>query len=137
VDGTVETVLTVDGSIMTAVNFNADSLVFTLITPRSWTADPFNGPQFTVLSGDLFGSVIGIHANLQCTPCSPVEAFVLGDTLFVNWQGGGGNTGDTITIDFAPVSAVPLPSTWVLMLTGFAGLAALRLFRIPRAISAV
>ena len=59
-------------------------------------------------------------------PCNPVTAFVLGDSLYVNWEGAGGHdVGDSITIDFSvgdPVATVPEPSTWTIMLTGFAGL---------------
>ena|SRR6516162_5520589 len=83
----------------------------------SYTGDPFNGPVFTVLAGNSFGSVNQISPNLHCTPCTPVTAFVSGDSLFINWQGAGGNTGDTIEIGFAvggpvspPISSVPIPN---------------------------
>jgi len=117
----VETVLTVDGVINTEVNFNADSLVLTLTSAVFYIADPFNGPVFTVLRGNSFGSVIGIHDNRHCTPCSPISAYVSGDSLFINWQNSGGIVGDTIKIDFAvggPVSEVPIPSVG----TGLPGL---------------
>jgi hypothetical protein len=79
-----------------------------------------------VLSGNSFGSVTNIVENLHCVPCNPIRAFVLGDSLYVNWEGaGGGQVGDSITMIFSvgnPVSAVPEPSTWAMMLIGFAGL---------------
>ena len=96
----VETVLTV-GSANTEVNFNADSLVLTLTSGVVYTPAPFNGPVFTVLKGNSFGSVIGIHDNRHCSPCSPISAYVSGDSLFINWQNSGGYVGDTIEIDFA------------------------------------
>ena len=91
------------------------------------TQDPFNGPVFTVLSGNSFGSVTNIVENLpHCVPCNPVTAFVLGDSLYVNWEGAGGHdVGDSITMTFSvgnPVNAVPEPSTWAMMPLGFAGL---------------
>ena len=111
-DHNVETVLTVDGVINTDVNFNADSLVLTLTSGVFYIADPFNGPVFTVLRGNSFGSVIGVQDNRHCSPCSPISAYVAGDSLFINWQNSGGIVGDTIKIDFAvdgPVSSVPGP----------------------------
>jgi hypothetical protein len=35
----------------------------------SYTSDPFNGPVFSVVSGnETFGSVTGVTTNLHCTP---------------------------------------------------------------------
>ena len=121
VDGTVETILT-DDNTQWSVNFNESTLLLTLINAGAsgsifYTDDPFNGPVFTVLAGNSFGSVNQISPNLHCTPCTPVTAFVSGDSLFINWQGAGGNTGDTIEIGFAvggpvspPISSVPIPN---------------------------
>jgi hypothetical protein len=121
VDGTVETILP-DDNTQWSVNFNESTLLLTLIDAGIggsvfYTQDPFNGPVFTVLEGNSFGSVNRISPNLHCTPCSPVSAFTSGDSLFMNWQGAGGNTGDTIEIGFAvggpvspPVSSVPVPN---------------------------
>jgi hypothetical protein len=90
--------------------FTGNALLLTLTAPVSYTSDPFNGPVFTVLSGNSFGSVTGINSSLHCSPCSPVTASVSGDSLLINWQGAGGDIGDTIEVDLAvggPVSAVP------------------------------
>ena len=41
-----------------------------------------------------------------------MTAFVSGGSLFVNWEGAGGQVGDTVTVDFTVagrVSAVPGP----------------------------
>src|SRR5262249_46071196 len=126
VDGTVETILTIDNPSRWSVNFNGSSLLLTLtVTAVSgsvfYTDDPFNGPVFTVLAGNSFGSVTQISPNLHCTPCTPVTAFVSGDSLFINWEDAGGNTGDTIEIGFAvggPISSVPTPNVG----TGLPGL---------------
>jgi hypothetical protein len=55
-----------------------------------------------------------------------------GDSVYVNWEGAGGHdVGDSITITFSvgnPVSAVPEPSTWAMMLIGFCGLSSSQTF---------
>ena len=80
VDGTVETILTVDNT-QWSVDFSDSSVLLTLIVAGSsgsvfYTDDPFNGPVFTVLAGNSFGSVNQISPSLHCTPCTPVTAFV-------------------------------------------------------------
>jgi hypothetical protein len=138
VDGSIETTLFfgnpgTDFSTYHAwnVRFDGNSLTLTVapagITDAFMTQDPFNGPVFTVLSGNSFGSVTNIVENLpHCVPCNPVTAFVLGDSLYVNWEGAGGHdVGDSITVTLsvgAPINAVPEPSTWAMILLGFAGL---------------
>jgi PEP-CTERM motif len=110
------------------VYFTGNSLTLTMApapeTNVSYIPDPFSGPVFTVLSGNSFGSITGVHENNPaCVPCTPVTAFISGDSLYVNWQGAGGALGATIEVDFSvggPVSTVPEPSTWILMLTGVA-----------------
>jgi hypothetical protein len=135
VNGTVETVLNLNpghGDVTTNVMFTGDSLLLTLTAQVSYTSDPFNGPVFTVLSGHSFGSVTGIDTSLHCSPCSPVTAFVSGDSLFINWQGAGGDVGDTVAVDFTvgrPVGrAVPEPVALPLFATGL-GLMALFAWR--------
>jgi hypothetical protein len=98
------------------VFFTGNSLTLTMapapLTSVSYTADPFNGPVFSIVSGNAFGSVTDVVTNLHCTPCDPVTAFVSGGSLYVDWAGAGGDVGDTITVDFTvagPVSAVPGP----------------------------
>jgi hypothetical protein len=140
VDGTVETSLQI-GTNPTYyskwdVSFGADSVTLTMapapFSSVSYSPDPFNGPVFTVLSGNSFGSVTGIYPNLHCTPCSPVTAFISGEDLFINWQGAGGNVGDTIEVDFtvgSPIAAaVPEAPTLPLFATGL-GLMALLAWR--------
>jgi hypothetical protein len=108
------------------VNFGANSVTLTMVpapfTSVSYTGAPFNGPVFTVLSGNSFGSVTGIHEdNPTCVPCTPMTAFVLGDGLYINWQGAGGSVGATVEIDFTggePINAVPAPPTLLLFATG-------------------
>ena len=108
------------------VNFEANSVTLTVLpspTPSaSFSPAPFNGPVFTVLSGNSFGSVTGVvEINPNCVPCVPITAFVSGDSLFINWQGAGGDVGNpqnggdpptTITVYFSggePIASVPGP----------------------------
>jgi hypothetical protein len=65
-----------------------------------------------------------------------VLAYLLDNSLFINWQGGGGSTGDTIRINFSvgdPVfpSAVPLPAAFPLFAAGL-GVLGLRETERPR-----
>jgi hypothetical protein len=136
VDGTVETLLKVGatGTTNWDVNFNANTLVLTFVGTSGYVGSsvfyspaPFNGPEFTILSGNSFASVIGVQADLHCAPCNPVQAYVSGETLFVNWEGAGGDVGDTIEVDFsvggpvgvpAPIMAAGLPGTITVLVGG-------------------
>jgi hypothetical protein len=137
----IETILNVNpshGDFTTVVDFDADSLLLTMTAAVSYTGSPFNGPVFTVLSGHSFGSITGVEVDRHCTPCSPLAAFLSGNSLFINWQDGGGTVGDTIRINFSvgdPVfpSAVPLPAAFPLFAAGLGGLGLLgwRRKRVP------
>jgi hypothetical protein len=99
------------------VNFEANSVTLTMLpaplSSVSYSSAPFNGPIFTVLSGNSFGSVTGlVENNPTCLPCTPITAFVSGDSLFINWQGAGGSVGATITVYLSggePIASVPGP----------------------------
>jgi hypothetical protein len=117
------------------VNFSANSVTLTMapapFTNVSYSADPFNGPEFKVLSGNSFGSITGLVVNNpDCVPCTPITAYLSanGDTLFINWEGAGGGVGDTITVGFSvggPVGGpivTPLPAALPLFATGLGAL---------------
>jgi hypothetical protein len=99
------------------VNFEANSVTLTMapapLSNVSYSPDPFNGPVFMVLSGNSFGSVTGVvENNPDCVPCTPKTAFVSGNSLFINWEGAGGNVGATITVFLSggePIASVPGP----------------------------
>src|SRR5207302_330145 len=99
------------------VNFEANSVTLTMapapLLSVSYTQAPFNGPVFTVLSGNSFGSVTGlVENNPTCLPCTPITAFVSGDSLFINGQCAGGSVGATITVYLSggePITSVPGP----------------------------
>jgi hypothetical protein len=132
VNGSVETALLVGNPVSYSawdVNFNANSVTLTMatapLTDVFYSADPFNGPVFTVLSGNSFGSITGLVVNNpDCVPCNPITASLSGNSLFINWQGAGGEVGDTITVDFSvggPV-ATPLPACLPLFASGLGAL---------------
>jgi hypothetical protein len=106
----------IDGDIDTGVDFGVSSVVFTFQQDTIWSPFPFNGPEFSVLSGNPFGNVVGV------TSPEPVDAHVDGGVLFVNWQGDSFKTGDTITIAFG----VPEVPAWAMMFLGFAFLGVAR-----------
>jgi hypothetical protein len=124
VNGTVETALFVGNPVYYSawdVSFNANSVTLTMApapqTDIFYSGDPFNGPVFTILSGNSFGSITGMVVdNPDCVPCNPITAYLSGNSLFINWEGAGGKVGDTITIDFSvggpvsgPISGAPGP----------------------------
>jgi hypothetical protein len=108
-----ESTLCVDGN-PTLVDFSASSLVLTAPSV-SYTGTAFNGPEFGVNSGNPFDPV----SSVVTSGGQSVSAYVSAGTLFVNWEGQGFTSGDTVTINFA--GAVPEPSTWAMLLLGFAG----------------
>lgn len=86
--GAVETTLFIGNPVFYSawtVNFIANSVTLTMapapLINVFYSDAPFNGPVFTVLSGNLFGSVTSVVTDLHCTPCNPVTAFVSGSTF--------------------------------------------------------
>jgi hypothetical protein len=112
----VETDLSINFDFDTEVDFGASSLVLTAVQDVTYLPYAFNGPEFFVLTGNPFGTVISV------TPPAgePVDAYVSGGVLFVNWQGDSFKAGDTITIAFG----APEAPAWTMMALGFACLGA-------------
>jgi hypothetical protein len=106
----------IDGDLNTGVDFGASSVVFTFQQDTVWNPFPFNGTEFAVVSGNPFGKVVGV------TSPQPVDAYVDGGVLFVNWEGTSFKAGDTITIAFG----VPEVPAWAMMFLGFAFLGVAR-----------
>jgi hypothetical protein len=104
----------IDGDLNTGVDFNASSVVFTFQQDTTWNPFPFNGTEFAVVSGNPFGTVVSVTSPVG----EPVDAYVSGGVLFVNWQGDSFKAGDMVTVAFG----APEPSTWAMMLLEFAGL---------------
>jgi hypothetical protein len=97
------------------VDFSANALTFTFETAASRSPGTFNGPEFTVLSGNPFDPISSVVISGGQT----VNAAIVGGVLEVNWQNQLFAQGDTVVVNFSP--AVPEPSTWAMLLLGFAG----------------
>jgi len=121
VDPGVETVLSISSNLhpgtpdIVNVDFSAYALTFTFLNAQLRTGGTFNGPEFTVLSGNPFGAIDSVVISGSQT----VSASIVGGILEVNWQGQTFAADDTVVINFA--SPVPEPSTWAMMILGFAG----------------
>ena len=113
----VDSILNIgSGNAIVQVDFSANSLILTQTVETSFSPAAFNGPDFQIVTGNPFGVVSSVVASGG----QNISAWVSGDTLFVNWQGMGFASGNTVTVNFT--SAVPEPSTWAMMILGFAGI---------------
>jgi hypothetical protein len=116
----IETVITVEGLTTLSIDFSADSLSIILNTTSTsfltWNSQPQNGPVFDVLSGNPFPAI----QSFSTTNNGPLNVFLNSGELVVDWAGMSYKNGDRVFVQFA--SAVPEPSTWALMLLGFAGI---------------
>ena len=81
----------------------------------------FDGFIMTVLSGPTVTSAVADASS----GFFPVGLAIVGNQLQINFQGVAGNLNASplsSLIDVSTSSAVPEPSTWAMMLLGFAGL---------------
>jgi hypothetical protein len=121
VDPGVEAVLSITSNLhpltpdIINVDFSAYALTFTFLNAQTRSVGTFNGPEFTVLSGNPFGAINSVVISGGQT----VNASFVSGVLEVNWQGQAFAANDTVVINFA--SPVPEPSTWAMMILGFAG----------------
>jgi hypothetical protein len=97
------------------IDFSASSVTFTYLTGIGWTPGSFNGPEFTVVSGNPFDPI----ASVVVSGSQVVNASLVGGVLEINWAGQLFARGDTVVVNFA--NAVPEPSTWAMMILGFFG----------------
>lgn len=114
----VESVLTVDGSVTTDVDFSDATLVLTPTFAVGYAGASFHGPAFSVLSGNPFGTITSVATSGGQT----VTAAIVAGVLEVNWQNQTFSAGDTVTVNFA----VPEPGTFALFGAGLAGLSLVR-----------
>ena len=118
-----ETIISIEEVTDLHINFDSASLLITLntILPAPiWGSADQNGPAFTVLSGNPFPAISSVSST---GIIGPVSAFLSSGVLFVNWAGLAYRDGDTVTVNFAPVSAVPLPAALPLFVGGLAAMA--------------
>jgi hypothetical protein len=78
----------------------------------------FNGFGITVLSGSLITSAITDASSTL----DPLSLAIVGNVLWVNFEGIPTSGITTAVIDVGTSSTVPESSTWAMMLMGFAGL---------------
>ena len=97
-----------------AIDFTAYAVTFTWLNAASRTAAAFNGPEFTITSGNPFSAITNV-VSVGHT----VSASLVGGVLEVNWAGQTFAANDTVVVNFA--SPVPELSTWAMMILGFAG----------------
>jgi hypothetical protein len=76
-----------------------------------WLSYAFNEPEFFVLSGNPFGSVVDVTSPVG----ELVDAHVSGGILYVNWQEDSFKAGDTVAIAFG----APEAPAWTMMAFGF------------------
>jgi hypothetical protein len=62
----------IDGDLDTGVDFHAASVVLTFQQDTTWLPYAFNGPEFSVLTGSPFGSVVSATSPAG----EPVDAYV-------------------------------------------------------------
>jgi hypothetical protein len=103
------------GNDLINVDFSAFALTFTFLNSETRSTGSFNGPEFTVLSGNPFGAITSVVAPSGET----VLASIVNGVLEVNWEGDSFREGQTVVINFA--NAVPEASTWAMMVLGFFG----------------
>jgi hypothetical protein len=107
--------LTIPGAFdQISIDFAASSLTFTFLNAETRSPGTFKGPEFTVTSGNPFGSILNVAAGNHT-----VTESLVGGVLEVNWEGQSFATNDTVVITFA--NAVPEASTWAMMILGFLG----------------
>jgi hypothetical protein len=78
----------------------------------------FNGFEITVLSGPLITNAVPDAASTF----DPVSLSIMGNELFVNFQGVNAGVGTSIIDVTTAASTIPEPSTWAMMALGFGAL---------------
>jgi hypothetical protein len=85
--------------------FSADNLIFP------------DGPKFV----DFFGLTFKLGQGTQENIFAPTSASLLPSDVYVVLQSTSSGTGFSGTVEFALTAAVPEPSTWAMLILGFAG----------------
>jgi hypothetical protein len=103
------------------VNVQDNQIIITDATSTGLPYQPatFNGWVLDVISGPAITSAVTDSSSTIV----PVNEFISGGNLYINLQNVTATTGGSTIVDFTTgaVGAVPEPSTWAMMLLGFAG----------------
>src|SRR5262249_16926121 len=92
-------------------DFSDASFVINFSGTAGWTPGAFNGPVFTVLSGNQFDPVSSVTGMDSGRVSEQVVNGAL--ALTINWNGLTFHPGNRIEIEFAP-TATPLPPAWTM-----------------------
>jgi PEP-CTERM motif len=130
IDGGTQTIAT--GTVfsfddLVTITFSASEITITTEVTGFNPYDPFNGPDLAFLSGPAITNVTEDSASTPSFATGSVLSFGAND-INVNLGGTCATrcvVGEKIILDVttAGASSVPEPSTWAMMLIGFAGLA--------------
>ena len=117
------------------VTVSGNQIIYDFLSQVDWEASAvsLDSNGLYIENGSLISSVSGIPAftNVTLDPSSVLgsSGFISSDITFnsgavaVNWAGLMFADGATVVLDVnGPAGAVPEPSTWTLILLGFAGL---------------
>ena len=108
----VEFILTVNGH-STLIDFGPLSLTLTAQDAVTYPPGLFDGPIFSIVSGDHFNAI-----TTWSVDGGPVSVSSTSTQVSINLEGATFNAGGGVEITFAP--DVPEPSTWAMLLIGFA-----------------
>ena len=108
----IETTLAISASQPT-FDFSTDQLVITFVGGLGLNPGTFNGPVFTVLSGNPFPAIDTVSGILAS------DVFETGGKLALNWQSLSFTDGSQIVVTFAADTlATPLPAALPLFASG-------------------
>ena len=108
----IETTLSISSSLPT-FDFSANQLVIDFVGGLGLNPGTFNGPVFTVLSGNPFPAISSVSGILAA------DVFETGGKLALNWQSLSFTDGSQIVVTFVGgTSATPLPAALPLFATG-------------------
>ena len=108
-----------------SVDVTDTQIILTELTDVFYSPDPFNGYILTILSG---APITGVSVDAASTESVAALSFTP-TSVSINMEGvvipftGAEAIIDVTTATAAVTAAVPEPSTWAMMLLGFAGLA--------------
>jgi PEP-CTERM motif len=102
--------------------FTADTIIFTNPYSNPWGVTPPGGFNGFVLIFSGIPAISDVLNDSNSTLAPPSLTFNR-DTIWMNYPSGGARSDGAFTTLDVSFSAVPEPSTWALLIVGFAGIA--------------